>query len=271
VGPSQHSCNGKADLYVTFLFVKLACFQVLAGGDRLCFSAAWGSAMSSPLQSPRRVKFGGYELNLETAELRNNGSTTTIPAQPFQVLLSLLDRPGALVTREELKRQLWTSDTFVDFDQSLNKSINRLREALGDSAEDPRFIKTLPKRGYRFIGVVEAIDDLVPEQKSDGPTVDSLILQAKPTVLAPPHIQRSFGVKISIISALVMSLLGVLGYSWIRHASPVPRIIRTVRITNDGWRKFSLLGDGVRLYSPSAGRFFRRQSKEEKPQNSERD
>jgi DNA-binding winged helix-turn-helix (wHTH) protein len=212
--------------------------------------------MSSPSQSPCRVKFGDYELNLDTAELRNNGSKTTIPSQPFQVLLSLLYRPGALVTREELKRQLWTSDTFVDFDQSLNKSVNRLREALGDSVEDPRFIKTLPKRGYRFIADVEAVNDPIPEQKRDEPAVDAQILQAKLAVLAPSDIRRSFRVKISIISAIVMSLLGVWVYSWIRRPSPVPRIVRTVRITNDGWRKFSLLGDGVRLYFSERGAIF---------------
>jgi Tol biopolymer transport system component/DNA-binding winged helix-turn-helix (wHTH) protein len=212
--------------------------------------------MSSPQQSPRRVKFGDYELNFETAELRNNGSKITIPAQPFQVLLALLHRPGALVTREELRRQLWTSDTFVDFDQSLNKSVNRLREALGDSAEDPRFIKTLPKRGYRFIGDVEAVYDPFPEQKNDEPTVDDPLLQEKPTVLAPPDRRRFSGVKISIIFAILMSLLGVWVYSWIRRPSPVPRIVRIVRITNDGWRKFSLLGDGVRLYFSERGAIF---------------
>src|SRR5262249_29978212 len=153
-----------------------------------------------------------------------------------------LHRPGALVTREELKRQLWTSDTFVDFDQSLNKSVNRLREALGDSVEDPRFIKTLPKRGYRFIANVEAVNDPIPEQKKNEPTVDGQIPQEKPTVLVFPDIRRYPGLMISIISAILMSLLGVLVYSWIRRPSPVPRVVSTVRITNDGWRKFSLLG-----------------------------
>jgi DNA-binding winged helix-turn-helix (wHTH) protein len=212
--------------------------------------------MSSPLQSPRRVKFGEYELNLDTAELRNNGNKTIIPAQPFQVLLSLLHRPGALVTREELKQQLWTVDTFVDFDQSLNKSVNRLREVLGDSAEDPRFIKTLPKRGYRFIADVEAVKDPIPDQKRDEPTVDAQIVHADPKVLAPPDMRRSSGLKASIISAIVMSLFGVWAYSWIRRPSPMPRIVRTVRITNDGWRKFSLLGDGVRLYFSERGAIF---------------
>ena len=110
--------------------------------------------MPSPLQSSRKVRFGEFELNLDTAELLNNGNKATLPGQPFQVLLTLLDRPGQLVTREDLKKRLWPSDTFVDFDQSLNKAVNRLREALRDSAESPRFIETLPRKGYRFIGAV---------------------------------------------------------------------------------------------------------------------
>src|SRR5215469_15897301 len=108
--------------------------------------------MSVSAQFSRKVCFGEFELNLETAELLSNGSKAILPGQPFQVLVSLLNRPGELVTREELKRRLWTTDTFVDFDHSLNKAVNRLREALKDSAEQPRFIETLPRKGYRFIG-----------------------------------------------------------------------------------------------------------------------
>lgn len=111
--------------------------------------------MSSPAQFSGKVCFGEFELNLETAELRSKGSKSILPGQPFQVLVTLLDRPGRLVTREELKKQLWPSDTFVDFDVSLNKAVNRLRDALKDSVEHPRFIETLPRKGYRFIGVVE--------------------------------------------------------------------------------------------------------------------
>ena len=212
--------------------------------------------MSSPSPSPRQVKLGDYELNLDTAELRNNGSKTTIPTQPFQVLLSLLHRPGALVTREELKQQLWTADTFVDFDQSLNKAINRLREALADAADHPRFIETLPKRGYRFIGKVEALSGPIPEENREGPVVDVQNLQAKPSVLVPPHLRSSMGIKISIISGLVMTLLAFSVHRWMSSPLPVPRVIRTVRITNDGWRKFSLLGDGVRLYFSERGAIF---------------
>lgn len=111
--------------------------------------------MSSPARLSGKFCFGDFELNLETAELRCNGSKSILPGQPFQILVTLLDRPGQLVTREELKKQLWPSDTFVDFDVSLNKAVNRLREALNDSAEHPRFIETLPRKGYRFIGNVE--------------------------------------------------------------------------------------------------------------------
>jgi Tol biopolymer transport system component/DNA-binding winged helix-turn-helix (wHTH) protein len=212
--------------------------------------------MSSPLHSPRKVKLGDYELNLDTAELRNSGSKTIIPTQPFQVLLSLLHRPGALVTREELKQQLWTADTFVDFDHSLNKAVNRLREALSDVADNPRFIETLPKRGYRFIGKIEALDAPIPEEKREDPSVDVQILRANPTVPAPSHIRRSNGITISIVSGLVVSVLVFSVQRWMSRPSPVPRVIRTVRITNDGWRKFSLLGDGIRLYFSERGTIF---------------
>lgn len=114
--------------------------------------------MSGPAQIPRKIRFAQFELDLDTAELRSNGNTAILPGQPFRVLVTLLNRPGQLVTREELKKQLWPSDTFVDFDQSLNKAVNRLREALNDVAEHPRFIETLPRRGYRFISSVNGDD-----------------------------------------------------------------------------------------------------------------
>jgi DNA-binding winged helix-turn-helix (wHTH) protein/Tol biopolymer transport system component len=110
--------------------------------------------MSIPAESQRQIRFGEFRVDLETAELRNNGNKTSLQGQPLQILALLLERPGKLVTREELKRKLWPSDTFVDFDQSLNRAVNRLREALDDSAEQPRFIETLPRRGYRFIAPI---------------------------------------------------------------------------------------------------------------------
>src|ERR1700745_3396756 len=120
----------------------------------LNFLVAGQVQMFSPTQFRGTVSFGEFELDVETAELRNNGSKAVLPGQPFQILVTLLGRPGQLITREELKKKLSPSDTFVDFDVSLNKAVNRLREALGDSAEHPRFIETLPRKGYRFIGEV---------------------------------------------------------------------------------------------------------------------
>jgi DNA-binding winged helix-turn-helix (wHTH) protein/Tol biopolymer transport system component len=111
--------------------------------------------MAIVAESEQRVRFGEFEVALRTRELWNNGQKLILQEQPFQILAMLLERSGQLVTREELTKKLWPSDTFVDFEHSLNKAVNRLREALDDSAEHPRFIETLPRRGYRFIGQIE--------------------------------------------------------------------------------------------------------------------
>jgi TolB-like protein/DNA-binding winged helix-turn-helix (wHTH) protein/Tfp pilus assembly protein PilF len=110
--------------------------------------------MTDPEQTLAR--FGVFELDLRTGELRKSGVRVHLPDQPFQVLKTLLDRPGDLITREELRQRLWAADTFVDFERGLNAAVRRLREALGDSADVPRFVETLPRRGYRFIAPVAA-------------------------------------------------------------------------------------------------------------------
>ena len=97
------------------------------------------------------VRFAAFELDLRTGELRRSGIRISLPDQPFQVLRALLDRPGDLVTREELRQRLWAAETFVDFERGLNAAVRRLRDVLGDSADVPRFVETLPRRGYRFI------------------------------------------------------------------------------------------------------------------------
>ena len=102
------------------------------------------------------IRFGAFEADLDTEELRKHGLRIKLQDQPFQILALLLEHPGQVVTREELQQRLWPADTFVDFDRGLNKAINRLRDALGDSADQPRFIETLPKRGYRFVGSIES-------------------------------------------------------------------------------------------------------------------
>src|SRR5271154_1439961 len=103
----------------------------------------------------RGARFGAFELDLRSGELRKHGIRLKLQDQPFRVLAVLLGCPGEVVTREELRQKLWSADTFVDFDTGLNTAIKKLRDVLGDSAEEPRYIETLPRRGYRFIAVVE--------------------------------------------------------------------------------------------------------------------
>jgi cholera toxin transcriptional activator len=107
---------------------------------------------------PRVYRFGLYEADMRSGELRKNGLKLRLQGQPFEVLGALLERPGEVVTREELRQRLWPADTFVDFDHSLNTAINKVREVLGDSATNPRFVETLARRGYRFIAPVQVVE-----------------------------------------------------------------------------------------------------------------
>jgi len=119
--------------------------------------------MSGNQEPPTLIPFGPFEADLPSQELRKQGVRLRLPRQSFQILKMLLERPGKLVTREELRQALWPSDTFVDFEHSLNAAINRLRETLGDNADDPRYIETLPRRGYRFVYAIAANALAAPE------------------------------------------------------------------------------------------------------------
>ena len=112
----------------------------------------------NPSQQPslsNRLHFGSFEVDLHTQELWKEGVRLKVARQPFQILATLLRRPGQLVTREELQQQLWSEETFTDFNHGLNAAVNKLRETLHDTASDPKYIETLPRRGYRFIGVIQ--------------------------------------------------------------------------------------------------------------------
>lgn len=113
-----------------------------------------GVLHSGGMVDVRRIRFGLYEANLVSGELFKNGQKIRLQEQPFLVLVALLERPGEVVTRDNLRQRLWPSDTFVDFEHSLNTAINKVRDALGDTAANPRFVETLPRRGYRFIAPV---------------------------------------------------------------------------------------------------------------------
>src|SRR5580692_1811118 len=127
--------------------------------------------MESPVASARIVRFGVFEVDLKASELRKHGFRMKLAEQPFQVLALLLERPGEIVTREELRARLWQGDTFVDFDHGLNNAVMRVREVLLDSSDHPRYIETIPRRGYRFVAPVEEAagpaNSPIPPEASD--------------------------------------------------------------------------------------------------------
>jgi len=125
----------------------------------------------NPLQPPILIRFAAFELDLRARELRKDGRSTGLPDQSITVLAMLLERPGELVLREEIRTKLWPNDTVVEFDHSINTAIGRLRQALGDSAENPRFIETLPRRGYRWIGPAVSVETREPIQQAPGPAL----------------------------------------------------------------------------------------------------
>jgi DNA-binding winged helix-turn-helix (wHTH) protein len=108
------------------------------------------------IRSGRRVRFGQFEMDEHAGELRKEGIKVRLQEQPLQILQILLEHPGEVVTREELRKRVWPTDTFVDFDHGINNAVKRLREALGDTAETPRYIETLPRRGYRFVERIQS-------------------------------------------------------------------------------------------------------------------
>lgn len=129
----------------------------LDGRRRVNLTLRRGRSLEPGTSQNRVFRFGLYEADAVAGELRKNGRKLKVQEQPFRVLVLLLERPGAVVTREEVRQALWPADTFVDFDHGLNTAVNKLRDALDDTASNPRFIETLARRGYRFIAPVEVV------------------------------------------------------------------------------------------------------------------
>ncbi|MGA2236651.1 MAG: winged helix-turn-helix domain-containing protein [Terriglobales bacterium] len=210
--------------------------------------------MENRTESTRIVRFGDFALDLRTGELRTNGHHTILPEKPFQILSALLERPGEMVTREELIKRLWPAGTFVDFNLGLNKAVNRLRDALDDTAEQPRFIETFPKRGYRLIAMPE-----FETSTEDGSTASQRV-----TTPLPERHSR-------FLAAITLSLVCLLAaWLWIRHHDakrPEPAfqrlsfgrgMILTARFTPDGQSLvYSAAWDGKpsQLFWSRAGSF----------------
>ncbi|HXO33611.1 MAG TPA: winged helix-turn-helix domain-containing protein [Candidatus Acidoferrales bacterium] len=186
--------------------------------------------MSSPAESRRKIRFGDFEIDMRTAEVRQNGHKFVLQGQPFQVLAFLLEKPGELVTREELKKRLWSADTFVDFDHSLNKAVNRLRETLADSADKPSYIETLPRRGYRFIAPVTSDDQerLLGEPALAGRGSPAMPVSACSAQL-PVHARWERFAK-PVISAELLFLIAISVVTWHRFSRSHPVSLETLEM-----------------------------------------
>jgi Tol biopolymer transport system component/DNA-binding winged helix-turn-helix (wHTH) protein len=176
------------------------------------------SASSVPLAGKQRICFGIYEVDLGAGELRKSGMKIKLHRQPFAVLAMLLERPGEVVTREELQQKLWASDTFVDFEHGLNKAVNKVREALGDDADNPRYIETLPRRGYRFVGPI-------------APPIGATIAVAENNKEAfPPNPsgRKRWAAGVGLAGLCVLLVVGIY---WIRSSTRLPRVLGYRQLT----------------------------------------
>jgi Tol biopolymer transport system component/DNA-binding winged helix-turn-helix (wHTH) protein len=192
------------------------------------------------------LRFGNFEVDLPSGELRRGGLKVKLTGQPFQVLVTLLEKPGQVVTREELHQKLWAQDTFVDFEHGLNKAINKVRDALGDDADNPRFIETLPRRGYRFLPPITA------PTEPEAPAARQAISPQPPTGpeapvsnTAQPRSRSRLWLSAISVAAVVL----VLVLPAIKSIPPrPPRVLRYTQLTHDGLQKGRLATDGSRIY-----------------------
>jgi cholera toxin transcriptional activator len=180
--------------------------------------------MPEPSSEPKLLRFGVFEVDLTAGELRKSGARLRLQEQPFQVLAALLENAGRVVTREELRQKIWPADTFVDFDHSLNTAVNKIREALGDSASSPRFVETLARRGYRFIAPVNGVEtptSKLPEvTTSDAPNAPGTEPALHPDLHVPiPH--RGF---VRALFALLQMMYLVFYVSALYHLHDVDRV-----------------------------------------------
>lgn len=238
--------------------------------------------------SPNRdtFRFGVFEADTRTGELRKHGVRIKLQEKPFQFLMALLERPGELVTREELRQRLWSADTYVEFDRSLNIAVPKLRSALNDTAEVPRYVETLRGRGYRFIGQLETIKPAPPAAAAEMPAQSEGALATHRSPVVPwPLTEGSLALEKDqaapyrspaemvsdlqplkgelppsspwaaawgrfVIATAAVIVVGFLSYLF-RPALPPPRVTGSTQITSDGRNKQGMVTDGSRIYFSS--------------------
>ncbi len=206
--------------------------------------------MAEVNSSARIVRFGVFEADLQTGELRKNGVKVPLQDQPFQVCAILLENSGKLVAREELRRRVWPEDTFVDFDHALNTAITKIRMALGDEADNPRFVETMPRRGYRFIAPVN-----IPSPKAPtpgGPAIEA----AREEVGKPSSFRRWMAIAFLSVAAIAVLLWAL----W-RHPARSTEVIErklTANSLENGVRSGVVSRDGKFLaYSDNTGLYLK--------------
>jgi Tol biopolymer transport system component/DNA-binding winged helix-turn-helix (wHTH) protein len=198
--------------------------------------------MAEPSVNPRILRFGLFEVDLHARELRKAGIRVKLHQQPFEILAMLLEQPGQVVSREELQKRLWPADTFVDFDLSLNSAVKKLRQALNDDSDNPRFIETLYRRGYRFIGPVST------SSGSARPLTPVFVMPEAAPLPASPTVRLGSGWKSrALVLATVLALIGV-GIALLQRPAVSMRVLGYRQITHDGLPKMVVVTDGERLY-----------------------
>ncbi|MGA8540041.1 MAG: winged helix-turn-helix domain-containing protein [Terriglobales bacterium] len=201
--------------------------------------------MPSSNRETRLLRFGVFEVDLDAGELRRNGARIRLQEQPFQVLAALLRNAGQVVTRDHLRETIWPADTFVDFDHSLNTAVNKIREALGDSASNPRFVETLARRGYRFIAPVDSVaplsgpaqdEDTRAEASSFGAQVGSAPHEPLHPELRVPIPRRDV---VRGLFALIQVMYLIFYVSGLAHLHSADRIAGSYV---PGWRALAVVG-----------------------------
>ena len=181
------------------------------------------------------LRFGVFEADLVAGELRKNGARIRLQEQPFQVLAALLQHPGQVVTRDDLRASIWPADTFVDFDHSLNTAVNKIREALGDSASSPRFVETLARRGYRFIAAVDSAARENDSRKNDGATSPTAEITLHPE-LHVPYPRRGL---VRALFALIQAMYLIFYVSGLAHLRDAERVASSFL---PGWKALVIVG-----------------------------
>ena len=162
--------------------------------------------------NPTLLRFGSFEIDPQRGEVRKNGARIKLQEKPFQILTHLVERAGNVVTRDELRQRVWPADTFVDFDANLNTALNKLRQALGDSADNPIFIQTMPRRGYCFIAPVTSGGDALPTEPSPARDAAPIAVIPPPAASVPQQLWTARARRLPL-AALSVTLLMILSFA----------------------------------------------------------